>query len=232
MSRAEVAGRGQLQATPQVWSPRSHPGGAACPAGAPTARSLQHARGQADLLGAMQGRPLVQLAVRARPDGRGKRPDGPLLSILGVSVSEGDSGKSHGAGGQEGPEVHWFTAPKADPCPGEPASAPREEQALHVGVLGAGLLAMALRPPALVAVDELREEGGLLGIARDELVLQELLGGGPLPGTHRGHQAPGSRALPGEPLALRARRPGLSPGPQCHCRRWEPGQGTPGGRGA
>lgn len=183
---------GNCKPPPKSGLLRATLGERACPAGAPTARSLRRARGQADLLGAMQGRPLVQLAVRARPDGRGKRPDGPLLSILGVSVSEGDSGRSHGAGGQEGPEVHCFTAPKADPCPGEPASAPREEQALHVGVLGAGLLAMALRPPALVAVDELREERGLLSIARDELVLQELLGGGPLPGTHRGHQAPGS----------------------------------------
>lgn len=69
---------------------------------------------------------------------------------------------------------------------------------------------MTLRPPALVAVDEFGEEGGLLGVARDELVLQELLGGGPLPGAHTGHQAPGRQVLPGEPLALRARRPGLS----------------------
>lgn len=51
--------------------------------------------------------------------------------------------------------------------------------AINVRVLGARLLAMSLGLPALIAVDELREEGGLLGVACDELVLQELLGRGP-----------------------------------------------------
>ena len=110
---------------------------------------------------------------------------GPCSPSSGSPSLKGTVGSHTGPGGQEGPEVHWFMAPEADPCPGEPASAPWEEQALHVGVLGAGLLAVALGPPALVAVDELGEEGGLLGVARDELVLQELLGGGPLPGTTR-----------------------------------------------
>lgn len=41
---------------------------------------------------------------------------------------------------------------------------------------------MPLRFPALVAVDELSQEGGLPGVSCDELVLQELLGGGPLQG--------------------------------------------------
>lgn len=41
---------------------------------------------------------------------------------------------------------------------------------------------MPLRLPALVAVNELSEKGGLLGVACDEFVLQELLGSGSLPG--------------------------------------------------
>lgn len=41
---------------------------------------------------------------------------------------------------------------------------------------------MPLRLPALVAVNELSEKGGLLGVACDEFVLQELLGSGALPG--------------------------------------------------
>lgn len=41
---------------------------------------------------------------------------------------------------------------------------------------------MPLRLPALVAVNEFSEKGGLLGVACDEFVLQELLGSGSLPG--------------------------------------------------
>lgn len=83
--------------------------------------------------------------------------------------------------------------PSGDPaCASAPrAGRPGPRQGLHVRVLGAGLLAVPLRLPALVAVDELREEGGLLGVARDELVLQELFGRGPLPGGRARHQARG-----------------------------------------
>lgn len=41
----------------------------------------------------------------------------------------------------------------------------------RVGVLGAGVLLALLGLPALVAVDELRQVGRLLGVADDELVL-------------------------------------------------------------
>ena len=50
----------------------------------------------------------------------------------------------------------------------------------HIRVVGAGLLPVALRLPAAVAVDELRQVGRLLGVARDELVLYELFGCRPL----------------------------------------------------
>lgn len=43
--------------------------------------------------------------------------------------------------------------------------------AIDVGVLGAGLIAMPLRIPVLVAVVKLGEEGGLFDVASDKLVL-------------------------------------------------------------
>lgn len=84
-------------------------------------------------------------------------------------------------------------------------------QALHVGVLRAGLLAVALRLPALVAVNELSEEGCLLGVARDELVLQELPGRGPLPGDARGSRPrPPARGRRGSAWGLQqAQQPAL-----------------------
>lgn len=50
----------------------------------------------------------------------------------------------------------------------------------HVRVVRAGLFAVPLRLPAAVAVDELRQIGRLLGVPRDELVLEELFGCWPL----------------------------------------------------
>lgn len=92
--------------------------------------------------------------------------------------------------------INWppHPCPEQGPCwclgaqGWEPAGQARP---LHVRVLGAGLLAVPLRLPALVAVNELGEERGLLGVTRDELVLQELFGGGPLRGWDMGQQARG-----------------------------------------
>lgn len=56
-----------------------------------------------DLLRAVQGRPLVQLAVRARPDGGGEGPDGALLSILGICVAGGEGGVTKALGPSAAP---------------------------------------------------------------------------------------------------------------------------------
>lgn len=52
---------------------------------------------------------------------------------------------------------------------------------------------MPLRLPALVAVNEFSEKGGLLGVACDEFVLQELLGSGSLPGRQSQSRVPPSQ---------------------------------------
>lgn len=58
----------------------------------------------------------------------------------------------------------------------------KKKKSLHVRILRTGLLAMPLRLPALISVNKFSEKGGLLGVACDEFVLQELLGSGSLPG--------------------------------------------------
>lgn len=141
-----------------------------------------------DLLGAEQRCPLVQLAVWARPDGWGERPDRALLPVLGVPV--------------------------------------------NVGVLGAGLLAMPLRLPALIAVDELREEGRLLGIARNELVLQELLGGGPLQGQTWVTRRWGGRACLSNSQSADTAGLGHTGGPSHPCSLGGCGLGSSGGKQA
>ena len=94
--------------------------------------------GQPDLLGAMQGRPLVQLAVRARPDGGGERPDGALLSVLRVSVAEGEGEESQGPRSPPGltalnagpgtPATSTQSLPPSrDPAPA-PTEAPQDKQ--------------------------------------------------------------------------------------------------------
>lgn len=50
----------------------------------------------------------------------------------------------------------------------------------HIRVIGAGFLPVALRLPAAVAVDQLRQVGRLLGVSGDELVLQKFFGRWPL----------------------------------------------------
>lgn len=59
-----------------------------------------HPPARSDLLGAVQGCALVHLAVGARPDGGGERPEGTLLSILSVSVTtvEGEKGREEHGG--------------------------------------------------------------------------------------------------------------------------------------
>lgn len=91
----------------------------------------------------------------------GKVQMGPC-SPSSASPSLREGGVRHGEGGPN-------RLAAASQCPG-----------LHVGVLRAGLPAMALGLPTLVAVDELGKEGCLLCIARDELVLQKLPSCGPL----------------------------------------------------
>lgn len=88
-------------------------------------------------------------------------------------------------GDHKGPQK---PAPKFLPWSRDPSHvtaqsrSPARQADLHVRVLRAGLLAVPLGLPALVAVNELGQEGGLPGISCDELVLQELFGGGPLQG--------------------------------------------------
>lgn len=87
-----------------------------------------------------------------------------------------------------------YTSPPRQPSPasGEETSTgiklqgalenQKKKKSLHVRILRTGLLAMPLRLPALISVNKFSEKGGLLGVACDEFVLQELLGSGSLPG--------------------------------------------------
>ena len=47
-----------------------------------------------------------------------------------------------------------------------------ESRDVHVRVVRTGLISVSLRFPAAVPIDELSQEGSLLGVACDELVLQ------------------------------------------------------------
>lgn len=62
------------------------------------------------LLGAVQGRPLVQLAVRARPDGWRERPDGALFSVLSISISAEENEVKSAL--REGPEGSQTSPPR------------------------------------------------------------------------------------------------------------------------
>lgn len=184
--------------------------------------------------------PSPALPVPARPSGQtfcGPCKAVPLCSLpcglgrmVGGKVQMGPCSPSSASAsleGKAGSPRPWGPAPRPPPAPGArperpPTPAPGTRRPLHVRVLRAGLLAVALRPPALVAVDELGEEGGLLGVARDELVLQQLLGGGPLRDRRGGRALGWASAAP--PAAARGAwapppRPLGGPPPRdCRCR--------------
>lgn len=125
--------------------------------GSPTLSSACAGRGPGgpDLLGAVQRRSLVQLAVRARPYGGGERPDGALLPVFSIPVTVGED-NSHEGGGLSptspeqtpGPPHYTLMGPCTGPRPLAPVypsgdaactMAPRagtpQGQALHVRVL-------------------------------------------------------------------------------------------------
>lgn len=81
---------------------RTRAGGGRHPQASPSAdRPPQHAGPH--LLGTVQGRPLVQLAVWAWPDGGGKCPDGALLSVLSISIPAAKGKRHESPEGQDTP---------------------------------------------------------------------------------------------------------------------------------
>lgn len=71
--------------------------------------------GGPDLLGAMQGSALVQLAVRARPDGGGERPDGALLSVLSIAVTAEEGKVTRALGFRGAPSTCLLASPLPRP---------------------------------------------------------------------------------------------------------------------